>query len=234
MAISSNSVFHFTSGIRNLNSILKGEFKITYCFEVIDMKNTKYGAGMPMVSFCDIPLSQINRHIKHYGSFGIGLSKEWAIKNGLNPVLYLQSQSKNAELIEPFLKGQMKGNKFLKRFQLIKKGSKSIVVDIFKGERKANADAFKGLFMYLKNYEGEPFRNAAPSGSTIRFYNEREWRYVPNEADFPDNIAYEPLITQDEYKTWRSRSKKKLYFPDMALTFTAQDVCCLLYTSRCV
>ena len=46
-----------------------------------------------MVCFCDIPLSQIRGHKDTYGSFAIGLSKEWASSNRINPVLYVYPNS---------------------------------------------------------------------------------------------------------------------------------------------
>jgi hypothetical protein len=46
-----------------------------------------------MVSFCDIPLSQIGKHVKRYGSYGIGMSRQWVFRNALNPVLYFKETS---------------------------------------------------------------------------------------------------------------------------------------------
>ncbi|MDB5795331.1 MAG: hypothetical protein JWR25_1710, partial [Noviherbaspirillum sp.] len=43
----------------------------------------------PMVCFCDIPLSRIGDHIEFYGSYGIGMRREWAAVNHINPVVYI-------------------------------------------------------------------------------------------------------------------------------------------------
>jgi hypothetical protein len=88
MALSSNSLFHFT--YKNaLLRILKEQFKVKYCFEIIYTHEIPFEFGIPMVSFCDIPLSEVKEHMNKYGSYGIGMNMKWAKNNGLNPVLYI-------------------------------------------------------------------------------------------------------------------------------------------------
>lgn len=87
MAISTNSIIHYTSSYGALTSILKEGFRLKYCLEVLDLGKTKSRAAHPMLSFCDIPLSDSTQHFAVYGRYGIGLSKSWAISNGVNPVM---------------------------------------------------------------------------------------------------------------------------------------------------
>ena len=83
MAVSSNTLFHFTRDYDTLTKILKGmSFWPRYCQEF----GWNSGFAVPMTCFCDIPLSQIKNHIDTYGSYGIGMSKEFAIKNEINPI----------------------------------------------------------------------------------------------------------------------------------------------------
>ena len=99
MPLSSNTIIHFTKTSEALKGILQTNFKIKYCQENIKLQEELHYAA-PMVSFCDIPLSQIKDHIGKYGAYGIGLTKEWAQKNKLNPVLYIQSDSFLSESID--------------------------------------------------------------------------------------------------------------------------------------
>jgi len=92
MGLSPSTLFHFTSKNR-LKGILKDNFKLKYCLEKINHSEKPIKIAIPMVSFCDIKISEIIEHAKKYGYYGIGLSKEWAITKGLNPVIYLNSSS---------------------------------------------------------------------------------------------------------------------------------------------
>lgn len=91
---SSSSLFHFTDTAEKLFSILRYEFKPTYCLErIVFSEDIVEEVAFPMVCFCDIPLSQVKNHIETYGYYGIGMSKEWAERNKLNPILYLKQNS---------------------------------------------------------------------------------------------------------------------------------------------
>lgn len=92
--ISANALFHFTKTPESLASILANDFWPHYHSEQIHLRaDVNYELWIPMVSFCDIPLSQIDQHIETYGHYGLGMSKQWGIKNGLNPILYLNADS---------------------------------------------------------------------------------------------------------------------------------------------
>lgn len=159
MAISPSSIIHFTNKKESLIGILTNNFKLSYCKEKIILKNKEFNFGIPMVSFCDIPLSQIKEHISKYGSYGIGLKKEWAIEKNLNPVLYVDSNSNLSEsYIELF-------------------GKYLLEPDISSESANSSEKAIIDIFRYTKNYQANLERN----GTTIenyRFSDEREWRYV--------------------------------------------------------
>jgi len=166
MSISSNSVIHFTTSLEFVKGILQDGFKVKYCLEDNQVKTGKISAAVPMVSFCDIPLSEIKNHISKYGSYGIGIKKDWAVKNGLNPVLYIE---RNSILGESLREAMM---------EFTKKDTTAIRTPL----QKKLLDTVR----YLKNYQrdlnrkGEVFKD-------YRFYDEREWRYVPD-------ITHEPII----------------------------------------
>jgi len=59
MAVSSNSLFHYTKSIESLSNILAYGFFPSYCKESIYTKDFERSFAIPIVSFCDIPLSQV-------------------------------------------------------------------------------------------------------------------------------------------------------------------------------
>src|SRR5438552_2629153 len=97
MAESANTLFHFT-GVRALKGILRNGFYPKYRKENLSVATpriSKYkNAYVPMVCFCDLPLSRIRQHIDFYGEYGIGMRKEgWGIERGISPIIYLPVQS---------------------------------------------------------------------------------------------------------------------------------------------
>ena len=98
--ISANTLFHFTSDRKSLLSILKSGFYIRYSLENYDgLINGQSEIVFPLVSFCDIPISQVKRHTKTYGSYAIGLKKDWGMRNGVNPVVYAYPDSTTSQIL---------------------------------------------------------------------------------------------------------------------------------------
>lgn len=227
MAVSTNSILHFTKRITFLKKILTGSFSISYCKEIFILNNVGYELGIPMVSFCDIPLSQILDHVHKYGNYGIGLSKEWAKSKGLNPILYMEQDSSSAKLIGPFLEHVIKNDEFGSvriKYSLEKQSDgSSKIEEIDKPERTLNINALIGQVSFMKNYEGLLNRNK--KSIRYNFYAEREWRYVPSIADISETTVYfHPILTKSEYIEWRGQSAKKPTIRDRFLRFTPKDV----------
>jgi hypothetical protein len=94
----SETLFHFTKSLDTLQLILDSGFWPRYCLEDVSWlaAGTQPESGfisVPMVCFCDIPLSRIDEHVNFYGSYGLGMTKEWALKNGLAPIHYVTDSS---------------------------------------------------------------------------------------------------------------------------------------------
>ncbi|WP_295677898.1 abortive infection system antitoxin AbiGi family protein [uncultured Empedobacter sp.] len=201
MAISSNSVIHFTSKLENLKGILNSNgFRLKYCAE--DLKFNKFNLPFanPMVCFCDIPLSEVKNHIDSYGCYGIGLYKKWAKDSELNPVLYIDEYSDTAKVIETAFE------RFLELYD------KKVDVD------NTILNAFFNLTQYCKNYEG-PLKHGKINEEKYRFYNEREWRYIPNKEIVKDNDR--TVFIKDYVKDKEGFNKK---LENLYLEFEIEDI----------
>lgn len=160
--VSSSVLFHFTKSMAYLRSILKHGFFPHYCPEYTPNAYDREAASnrrppmraAPMVCFCDLPLSLIRRHLREYGPYGIGLDKKWGLKNGVAPVIYTHPKAQTR----------------LSILHLTDKAAES-------NDRPPANDA-EILAAYTKPFAGPAWRNNHVKPQ-VRFYEEREWRYVP-------------------------------------------------------
>ena len=148
--------------------VLSDNFKLSYCRE-----KAKFGTGtggsdlqVPMVSFCDLPLSQVKNHIVSYGSYGIGLTKQWAKKQQLNPVMYMD-------------RGSMLAESYYKAAKFLTSKEARELADAQSKELKDSLYALIDVLGYVKNYQGDVERQDGTVIKNYKFYDEREWRYVP-------------------------------------------------------
>lgn len=181
MAISSNALFHFVNKREYLEKILKGDFAPRYCLEHFDFKLLQLkDIYILMKCFCDIPLSQITNHTKTYGNYGIGFTKEWGKKNGISPIIYVYKNSDTYKSIQRIYSDNL--NEAYNEYQ--KKKTETARNKIFEA---------LSIIAYIKPIEGKMEREG--ESIDILFYNEREWRFVPNKLLKNNNgIMNETLI----------------------------------------
>lgn len=150
MRISSNKLFHFTKDLDTLVKILEGcAFWPRYCCEYDWFNNKELALYVPMVCFTDIPITQAHDHMDFYGKYGIGLSKQWASKNNVCPVWYLKRKTLNILLSTTLSKKIGDAPEKFEFLSMCKHGIKG----------------------RCKNYQGLL--------KSKNFYEEREWRFVP-------------------------------------------------------
>lgn len=202
MSLSTNSVIHYTDSLNNLKGILKDGFYIKYCVEKFISNKLSISGAFAMVSFCDIPLSETKNHILSYGGYGIGLSKEWASKNGMNPVLYVDKDS----LIGKILIEQVQRHI----------ADKTNTNRVFK-------DDLLYLLSYIKNYQSSLIRKGKTIDKNYKFYNEREWRFTPSKKQFD---SLNQWLSAKIYNENRELHNEKI--KHIALEFQASDISYLI------
>ena len=227
MNVTSETLFHFTDSRLNLEKILSERFKISYCKENFNLGESSGSFYFPMISFCDLPLGSVKSHIKKYGNYAIGMTKNWGIRNKLNPVLYLETNSnitKDISILFGSITGIIDSLGGLLE-DVVTKGNVSHIKNIAENT-KTVFNSHNNLFRYIKNYQSDLTRGNK-TYSAYRFYDEREWRFVPDIED--KNIKYS--LTESEYKKFRGTRKTKKLLEKPILDFKAEDIKYLIVKS---
>jgi hypothetical protein len=206
MALSANSIIHYTSEIGNLLNIIRSNgLRFSYCLETVKTRGSQnFSGAIAMVSFCDIPLSDYKKHfynkkstgdLGYYGDYGIGLSKKWARANGLNPVFYVDSKSHVSTSLRKDFEQFMRNN-----------GSINVLTP-------------HQIFLYSKNYEGELYRKTILKKKDYRFYDEREWRIVPDSKQLDNNpVVLEELVYRSNATRYQETIQNNL------IKFSLEDI----------
>ena len=176
----SHTLFHFTKNQESLKKILEHGFWPKFCLEDVRWYNDEMESiALPIACFCDIPLSRIDEHVDFYGEFGLGLSKNWAIKNGLNPVLYVSNAS---EVTNSLIDLSWCHEHYPE-----------------KDQRQALKQFFK-LLAFTKPIEGK--MNVSGKFISKEFYQESEWRYLATNDDF------DSWLNKEEFEDTELREKQ--------------------------
>lgn len=221
MAISSNSIIHYTKELVRLESIIKSKgFRINYCSEKVNTRGGQsYAFAIPMVSFCDIPITEYKKHFYHtkgkklgyYGDYGIGLNKSWASKNGLNPVVYIDYNSFTGT-------GLRKSVEYF-----INSKSSSLKVPV----SNRDINELLQIALYAKNYQGELIIDGKIEDKKYKFYDEREWRFVPKSSEIKNN---EILLDILQYEA--DKDKYNNAIEDCYLNFLLSDISYIIVNSE--
>ena len=215
--ISSSLLFHFTKSEEVIVSILKNGFYPMTAIEDVSFMMPNYKEakiGIPMVCFTDIPIEQSKKHREEYGQFGLAMKKEWGMKHGLNPILYVV---KDSEVYNAYNHLQYV---VLKQYENEKNDQEGIL-DLI--------EAFMNYAGFMKEYTNDPAMQAKP------FYDEREWRYLPpfkEETEGMDgycNRLLPDMVDNVHEKSKLDKSMQEKY----ALKFDIDDVAQIILPTSC-
>jgi hypothetical protein len=150
---------------------------------------TKLSYIVPMKCFCDIPLGKIKRHIGRYGNYGLGIKKSFLQKIGVTPIVYIHQ---NSELF----------------FRFNKTTSEEL--------------AKMPFFPLLKRYYGDDYyidpETLKVERKRIRFYDEREWRYIPKGIK-PDTSNQFQTIEEGALSVFKMNLDKNFEYPSIQIPF---------------
>ena len=228
LELSSDTLFHFTELKYIINILKEGFFRPKYCLEDInlilpspDEPTEELEWAIPMVCFCDVPSSQSKTHRKIYGNYGIGLSKEWGMRkeNKISPVLYAYQES---AITHSLLWMWIEGEELLNREQ------------DDADHTPAFHDHLHGVYCFTKLYEGKRWitEDKRYSNEKFRFYDEREWRFVPTREN-----RFEYVIPKKDFLDMLEQDDANYELDSVTgelpvLNFEPSDIECIIVTEE--
>lgn len=173
MGLSSNVLWHQTNKKGLLSILRSGKLYFSYSLENLLASEKFKGIAFPMISLSDLPLSEFGEGKWAYGNYAIGLSRDWGMKKGFNPVCYCHQ-----------------GSDYLQK--MLDKLNSSVVT----GDVTLLEEALFP-FAYMKLVEGPlPRRHFAK----YRFYDEKEIRLVPYKESI---VGFAPFLIDDQYDKYK-------------------------------
>jgi hypothetical protein len=134
------------------------------------------------VCFCDIPLGDLDLHMRKFSRFGIAFRKKFLLEKGATPVMYVPGRGRPALLpFRPYRRGRVSSNsaaydEFWRRYQRLIAGMKSLGSGGNRGLGRLfeNVKEFldRNVLSHLK------FFNYLPDAHKRNYYMEREWRVM--------------------------------------------------------
>ena len=184
--IQADTLFNFTTKLDYLiTSIKNSMLSPRYCIE--DIKYLKLPIkkiAYPMRCFCDINLHRLDSHLEWYGYYGLAFSKEWGMKKHIQPVQYINPDSKLCKDFSVAFKAALKS----------------------KPQKAVSAESKMKNFllhemMYYKPYEGKIINRVTKKSLKKCFTDECEWRFIPDvtvenyeEAYYDDTIVNDVIL----------------------------------------
>ena len=185
MSPKSHTLFHFTSNIDTLKLILENGFWPRFCLE--DVKWLKYPGfdfiAYPMVCFCDIPLSRVNEHVSFYGEYGLGLTKEWAVRNGITPVQYISDKSNIPQAYREL----------------------SDIVSEHPTKTDQGYEIIRHMLAHAKPLNGQ--MNSNDKTVERDFVQESEWRLIANNTNYPDHLNKSEFEDSDKLQQFNEQTR---------------------------
>lgn len=166
--------------------------------------------------FGDIPYANLHIHMKKYGKFGLSFSREFLIKYGARPVIYMPLQPS-----DPYKGwGTIYCESLLLDLEQIWRGFREhIVIPVDEGSRsrsmgvkptnpKEAALAMDDMFTQQVLAFIKPFNSELQDDHPDNFYLEREWRRFGNLNFKPKDVAH--VIVHPNYIE-RLKTERTIY-----------------------
>lgn len=238
-----STLFHYTKTASTLLSILQEGFRFSYCLEEYHLLR-QGNIGIPMISFCDIPINDSVEHSKKYGYYALGLTKDALfeceeILRRISPVHYYISPDSIKPVFQEFenirhMQKEMTSGKFSlemkEQIKAMETGEYARIDGIpneliqeglrCKKHIQQNLVATCFAIGLLKPYISYSKKQHKYHSN----YDECEWRIIEPEIwDMDEGTKFSWLWSEQEYETWRGKGAKP-FINDAGVIFTVDCI----------
>ena len=207
--IQADTLFTFTTQLEYMIPTIRSRLiSPRYCDEDIrylkipKLKKIAY----PMKCFCDINMHRLDVHLQWYGYYGLAFSKEWGMRNGIQPIQYINPDSVLCKDFSTAFSSALKANPAKETTAQIK--MKNFLLH---------------EMMYYKPYEGKMKNRNTGKVENKCFTDECEWRFIPDvtvagfEQAYYDETIFIAGVLNDI-------SNSMAGIPEVALNFDYCDI----------
>ena len=200
MGLSSNVIWHQTRKEAFFEILKSKKLCVSYSQEEI---MPKLRLAFPMICLCDLPLSEFASNNWTYGEYAIGFKRDWAIRNGFNPVCYYHHQS----------------NLMQRMYTLVRDAISESLSGVM------NMAIY--FLSYYKPIEGQLITSKREY-KNYRFYDEREYRMVPY---FSQLGGSQQMLSMEEYASYKEAHGGNSLLDDISIEFDYSDIKYLIVKS---
>ena len=163
--VQADTLFNFTTELKFLITSIKNSM-LSPRYNEENIEYLKIGGikriAVPMKCFCDINMHRLEEHLIWYGYYGLAFSKEWGMRNKVQPIQYINQDS--------FL-----SHDFSNTFSAALKINHSMQTQ----EQKLMKSFLLHQLMYYKPYSGNIENRNTKETCEKCFTDECEWRFIP-------------------------------------------------------
>lgn len=154
-------------------------------------------------------------HTDFYGGYAVAFSKRWGEEKGLQPIVYVNSESDYTKTLKDYLKESLRAEKL----------------------NDVSYNYILSILGHIKPIRGEMER-ITDSGKIVKviknFHDEKEWRYVPRQEELIRNNLQNIIVSENVLKkrSTINRELQNIEYQNIWLRFEYEDIKYIIVPNR--
>lgn len=154
-------------------------------------------------------------HTDFYGGYAVAFSKRWGEEKGLQPIVYVNSESDYTKTLKDYLKESLRAEKL----------------------NDVSYNYILSTLGHIKPIRGEMERTT-DSGKIVKviknFHDEKEWRYVPRQEELIRNNLQNIIVSENVLKkrSTINRELQNIEYQNIWLRFEYEDIKYIIVPNR--